>query len=360
MMVPFVCVLIIEKLNAKTIPKSYPIPRHEDLFDDFADAEVFTVLDLSSAYWHIPLRNEDKKKTAFVLPKGKYEWLVMPFGLKDAAFSLSYVMDSILAEFDKTKSFFDDCILYGKRAERIELLKSVLEKFAEYGIHANYKKCQFMVTECNFVGHVVNINGVKPQPTKISDIVDFNKPSNLAELRTFLGMAAYNRKFIEGFSDWSACLYDLLKKGRKFVWSENCQNSFVYLKEQLKNADLLIHPDFRKPFVLTTDASDKAIGFTLFQEVEGILLPILYGGRTLMKAEKNYCTTDKELLGCYFAVKKCEFYLLGNEYALYTDHEPLIHLRTFHNIVKKRFRWIRIFGKYECEGILYSRKGEHC
>jgi len=328
------------KLNAKTVPRSYPIPRHEDLFDDFVNAEIFTVLDLSSAYWHIPLRDEDIHKTAFVLPKGKYEWLVMPFGLRDAAFSLSYVMDNILAEFEKAKSFFDDCILYGKREVHLDLLHKVLNKFADYGIHVNYKKCQFMVPVCNFVGHVIDNKGVRPQPAKISEIVTFNRPNNLAELRTFLGMAAYCRKFIMDFSDRAACLYELLKRGKQFIWSEMCENNFVYLKEQLQNADMLIHPNFSKPFVLTTDASDKALGFTLFQEADGKLLPVIYGGRTLTKAEKNYCTTDKELLGCYFAVKKCEFYLLGNEYALYTDHEPLIHLRTFRNLVKKRFRWI--------------------
>ena len=104
--------------------------------------------------------------------------------------------------------------------------------------------------------------------------------------------------------------------------------------------ELLFHPEFGKPFILNTDASNKAIGFSLYQEVNGELRPILYGGRVLTKAEKNYATTDKELLACYFAVKKCEFYLLGNEFAVYTDHKPLIHLGTFKNIVQKRFRWI--------------------
>ena len=118
------------------------------------------------------------------------------------------------------------------------------------------------------------------------------------------------------------------------------ESNFLYLKEQLQSIDLLIHPSFSKPFVLTTDASDNVVGFTLCQEVEGELLPVLYGGRTLIKAEKNYRKRDKELLGGYFAVKKCEFYLLGNEYALYTDHQPLIHFRTFRNLFNNGFRWI--------------------
>ena len=125
-------------------------------------------------------------------------------------------------------------------------------------------------------------------------------------------MAAYCRTFIVDFSDRAACLNHLLNQGKQLVWSEVCESSFVYLKKHLQSIDLLIHPNFLKPFNLTIDSSDNAEGFTLCQEVEGELLPVLYGGRPLTQAEKNYCTTDKELLGCYFAVKKCDFYLLGN------------------------------------------------
>ena len=141
----------------------------------------------------------------------------MSFGLKDAAFSLSYVMDNILAEFKKAKSFLDDCILYSKRVEHLDLPQKVLQKFANYGIHINYKKCEFMVTACYFVGHVVNSNGLKREPSIISDVVNFNTPNNLAELRTVLEMAAYCRKFIVDFSDQEACLFDLWKKAKQFV-----------------------------------------------------------------------------------------------------------------------------------------------
>ena len=186
--------------NAKTIPKSYPISCHEDLFDDFSDAAVFTVLDLSSAYWSIPLREENIHKTASVLPKVKYEWLIMPFGSKDAAFSLAYVMDNILIE---AKSFCDDCILYSKRVKHLDFLQKVLQKFAKYGIYINYKKCKLLFTDYNFVS----------QPSRISDDVSFNRQNNLAERRTFLEMAAYCRKIIVDFSDRAACLHDLLEKG---------------------------------------------------------------------------------------------------------------------------------------------------
>ena len=186
-------------LNSKIIPKSYPIPRQEDLFADLSGAEVFTVLDLSSANWYIALRDEDRPKTAFVLPGAKYEWTVTPFGIKDAGFSLAYVIRNILGKYYKVKMFYDDCILFGPRASHLQLVDDVLNTLAEYGIHINYKKCQFMVTECTFLGHI-NSQGIVPQPSKISDIVNFRKPSNLNELRTFLGMASYCRRFIKNFN----------------------------------------------------------------------------------------------------------------------------------------------------------------
>ena len=122
--------------------------------------------------------------------------------------------------------------MHSKRVAHLDLLQKVIQKFANYGIHINYKKCEFVVNECNFVGHVVNSKGVKPQPWRISDVVNFNRPNNSAELRTFWGMTAYCRKFIADFSDRAACSYDLLKKSKQFVWSEVCGNNFVYLRIQ--------------------------------------------------------------------------------------------------------------------------------
>ena len=156
-----------------------------------------------------------------------------------------------------------------------------------------------------------------------------------------MGVAAYFRKFIRHFSDTSACLYNLLKKGFTYNWPENCETSFQLIKEQLQRPTSLHHPDFNKPFLLTTDASDKALGFTLLQEFDGELLPIIFGGRILSEAEKKYCANDKELLAVYFAVKRCEYYLIGHPFIMYTDHKPLIHLKAFKDIVNKRFRWIQ-------------------
>ena len=230
--------------------------------EDLNDAEVFTILDLKSAYWHIPLKPSDKHKTAFVVPNGKYQWTVMPFGLTDAAFSLTYVMTNILRDFKFVKSFYDDCILYGKRSEHLDLIREVLEKFAEYGIHINLKKCQFMADEVTFIGYIINKQGVKPDKTKVTDIVNFKRPENVSELKTFLGMASYFRKFIPEFSEHTAVLYGLLKKNVVFEWSAECESSFVYVKTKLESPELLIHPNFSKPFVLLSDASNNALTIT--------------------------------------------------------------------------------------------------
>ena len=181
-------------------------------------------MELSSAYWRIPLREENIHKIPFVLPKVKYEWLIMQFDSKDAVFSLAYVMDNILVEFKKAKPFFNDCIFYSKRVEHLDFLQKVSPKFAKYGIYINYKllrsksksidwflydnspgheSVKFMATDCNFV----------PQPLRMFDDVSFNRPNNLAELRTFWGMTAYCRKVIVDFSNRAACLHDLLEKG---------------------------------------------------------------------------------------------------------------------------------------------------
>ena len=278
------------KLNEKTIPKTFPIPRNENLLD-LHKAEVYTVLDLKSEYWHIPIKQDDQHKTAFVVPNGKYQWTVLPYGLSDAAFSLAYVMNEVLREFEFAKGFFDDCIIFGNRVDHLRQIETVLNKFAELGIHVNMSKYKFMNTEVTFIGHTVSRVGIRLENTKAQELIDFRKPEEQRELKTFLGVAAYFRKFINNFSDVASCLYNLLKKNVPYNWTDECETSFNILKASLENVTLLHHADFTKPFVLTTDASNKAIGFALMLERDGKLVPIMFGGRILTDPEKRYSTT---------------------------------------------------------------------
>ena len=180
------------------------------------------------------MKPSDKHKTALVVPNGKYQWTVMPFGLTNAAFSLTYVMTNILRDFKFVKSFYDDCILYGKRSEHLDLIREVLEKFAEYGIRINLKKCQFMADEVTFIGHIINKQGVKPDKTKVTDIVNFKRPENVSELKTFLGMASYFRKFIPEFSEHTAVLYGLLKRMSYLNGQRNAKVALFTSKRNLK------------------------------------------------------------------------------------------------------------------------------
>ena len=181
-----------------------------------------------------------------------------------------------------------------------------------------------MVTECEFVGHLVTTEGIRAPTQRIADIVDFNTPKNADELRSFLGVASYCKKFVKNFAEHASCLFALLQKGRKFQWSDECANSFEAIKRQMLAGEILAHPDFEKSFAITSDASNSAIGFTLSQEQDGEMRPNLYGGRVLSRAEKNYCTTDRELLGCYYAVKRCEYFVseMTLWYIQTTNHSP--------------------------------------
>ena len=261
------------KLNAKTIPKSFPIPKAENILDDMNEADVFTVLDLNSAYWYIPIHVGDKHKTAFVVPNAKYQWRVLPFGLTDAAFSLSYVMFNILEEFRSfARSFYDDCIIFSKREDHIRHVKTILDKFAKFGIQINFRKCQFAKEEVDFLGYVVSKNGITPQNVKTLEILEFQTPSNTSELKRFLGMASFFRKFVDNFSSKASVLYSMLKRNQQqFIWTTECEESFCYIKNQLRNPNILVHPNFEKPFILISDASNKAIGHALLQEVTGEL-----------------------------------------------------------------------------------------
>ena len=216
----------------------------------------------------------------------------------------------------------------------------VLKHLSECGLQINYRKCVFAKSEIPFVGYILSEFGARPVASKVHDIVDFKSPTSVDSLRTFLGMASYYRKFVECFAIKAVPLYALLKKGADFLWSEDCEKAFVYIKEQLSNAKILCHPDFSKPFALQTYASNEGIGFVLSQEKDGMMQPIQFGGRVLKETESRYSVTDKELLAVFYVVKTCEVYLLGHSFIIYSDHKPLSYLKGFKDVVNKRFRWI--------------------
>ena len=192
-----------------------------------------------------------------------------------------------------------------------------------------------------FLGDIVSNKGIFPEASKVDEVVKFFTPSCASDLKSFLGMAFFFREFIPSFSAYAACLFDLLKKGRKFVWSVKCQKSFDFdcIKAKLRDPASLVYPLFDRPFVIEYEASDKAIRFMLAQQYDDQLRPIMFEGCVLTDIERKYATIDKELLACYFALKRCEIYILGYDFIVYTDHRPWLCFSAFMDVFNKIFRW---------------------
>ena len=325
-----------------TVPSSFPIRRSDDLFDCVKGAKIFSVIDLKSAYHQLFLKREDCHKTAFSFDGEKYEWTRLPFGLQGGAFSLTAALKEVLTGKNCCKNIYDDIIVYSSnKDEHLIHLREVFLSLAEYGLHVNLSKCQLALSEVTFFGHVLSKEGIRPSKKKLGDIVDFKVPQSIKEVHSFLGMCSFFRKFIPKFAEHSSILFDMLKKDKLFSWGENENKAFERIKASLSDDQILVHPDFEKPFIIVSDASNNAVGFMLGQIYGKDSRPVLFGGRVLLKAERNYDTTNKELLACYFAVKSCAVYVIGHEFFVYTDHKPLIYLKSFREILAKRYRWIQ-------------------
>ena len=204
----------------------------------------------------------------------------------------------------------------------------VLDRLIKYSIRVNKEKSQWMKTLVNFLGHSISQEGLRPTATKITDIINFTEPKSVDQVRSFLGVRSFYRKFIPQLAQEAQSVYSFLRKKSTFEWTVECGDTFVCIKNKLVEAQLLHYPDFTKPSAIQSDAARRGIGFVLMQEKDGEIVPIQYGGRTLTKTEVNYCNTDKELLAVFHSVKKCEVYVLRHAFLVYTDHKPLLYLQT--------------------------------
>ena len=314
-------------LNEVTIKNKYPLPRIDDLFDQLRGAGVFSKIDLRSGYHQMRIRQEDISKTAFSTRYGLYEFTVMSFGLTNAPAYFMYLMNKVFMEYlDKfVVVFIDDILIYSKdEGEHEEHLRMVLQKLRDHQLYAKFSKCEFWMKEVAFLGHVMSAEGVAVDPGKVKDVLDWQSPSSVTQVRSFLGMAGYYRRFIEGFSSVAKPLTQLLKKEKKYVWTPECEKSFQKLKESLTTAPVLVLPDLNKDFEIYCDASRKGLGCVLMQEKR----VVAYASRQLRPHEENYPTHDLELAAVVHALKIWRHYLLGNRCEIYTDHKSLKYIFT--------------------------------
>jgi len=316
-------------VNEVTVRDPFPLPLYMTFFDQIKGSKIFTKLDLRSAYNLIRIRDEDVWKTSFRTPKGQYEYLVMPFGLKNApaVFQrfINYIMKPFLDKF--VAVYLDDILIYSKsEEEHISHVRQVLSVLEENHLAAKVSKCEFHRPEVEFLGHVISGSGVKTDPKKISALKDWPTPSTVKEVQSFVGFCNYYRRFVKNFASIAKPLHNLTKKDSKFVWTDECNSAFLTLKDKLCSSEVLIQPDPNKPYKLETDASKFAIGCVLSQKVGNNYRPIGYYSRALNIRKRNYSVTDKELLAIVCGLQEWEYLLLGTLYPIdiFTDHRNLL------------------------------------
>lgn len=333
-------VIDYRKLNERTKSDKFPLPNIEELFSKLQGNQYFSTLDLTSGYHQILMSTDSIEKTAFSTPNGHYEFLRMPFGLKNAPATFQRMMNSVLHQETSRNVclvYLDDIIVYSKtKQDHINRLQQVFEALRQANLKLNKNKCVFMSEEIEFLGHVLNRDGLKPNQKKIEAINKFPIPKTLKEVRAFLGLIGYYRKFVPNLSKIIKPLTDATKKNAVIdINDKKYIEAIQTCKRLLTNAPILAFPDFNKTFVITTDASDIALGAVLSQDNH----PIAYASRTLSSTEQKYNTTEKELLGILWAITQFRPYVYGRKFTLRTDHKALIWLTKLKEPNQKLTRW---------------------
>ncbi|WVZ89047.1 hypothetical protein U9M48_035506 [Paspalum notatum var. saurae] len=335
-------------LNDVTIKNKYPLPRIDDLFDQLQGACVFSKIDPRSGYHQMKIRPSYIPKTAFITRFGLYEYTVMSFGLTNAPAYFMNLMNKVFMEYlDKfVVVFIDDILIYSKaEEEHEEHLRLVLQKLREHKLYAKLSKCEFWLDQVPFLGHIVSKGGIMVDPSKISSVMDWKVPEVVKEVRGFLGLAGYYRRFIESFSRIAKPMTSLLEKGVPFIWTKERQAAFDELKKRLTIAPVLTLPDLTKSFTVYCDASKEGLGCVLMQEGK----VIAYASRQLKKHEVNYPTHDLGLAAVVHALKIWRHYLFGNRCEIYTDHKSLKYIFTQNELNMRRRRWLELIKDYDLE-----------
>ncbi|GJZ13506.1 putative reverse transcriptase domain-containing protein [Tanacetum coccineum] len=256
------------ELNKLTVKNRYPLPRIDDLFDQLQGSSIYSKIDLRSGYHQLRVREQDIPKTAFRTRYGHYEFQVMPFGLTNAPAVFMDLMNRVCKPYlDKfVIVFIDDILIYSKdEREHEEHLKAILELLKKEKLYAKFSKCEFWIPKVQFLGHVIDSRGIHVDPAKIESIKDWASPKTPTEIRQFLGLAGYYRRFIEGFSKIAKSMTKLTQKGIKFDWGEKEENAFQLIKQKLCSAPILALPEGSEDFVVYCDASHKGLGAVLMQ-----------------------------------------------------------------------------------------------
>ena len=344
------------ELNKLTVPMVLKIPKMEEVIDSIGTTKpkYFSVLDLSHGGQQIPLEEKSRDKSAFLTHKKKLRFKTMPPGSRNSSMYLQLLMDTVLKgiQYEYVISYTEDIVIYSKTFEdHLNHLEQVLVRLEKANLKLNPDKCRFAVPKVKFLGHTLSEQGIGLDQDKIEVIKNYPTPANVKELRGFLGVTGYYRKFVENYAEKARPLYALTKKDVQYKWDSQCEKSFQLLRQELISDKILVYPDFSKKFVLATDASDLGIGACLSQMHDGVLKPIGFAGRGFTSAERNYHTTDKELLAVVYGVQYFRVYLTGAQFDIHTDHAGLRQILTTKNLEGRQARWVTFLQKYDYKPI---------
>lgn len=338
-------------LNKITVKNRYPIPRIEDHFDQLEGAKYFSKTDLSQGYHQMRVKENYIPKTAFRTRYGHYEFKVMPFGLTSAPASFQCIMNNVLRDYldDFVIVYLEDILVCSKTMEEHERhLRKVLDILKENKLYAKVNKCELLKNEVEYLGHIVERNGIRMDPKRIQAILEWPPPKEISELRSFLGLSNYYRRFIKNYAKMTAPLTNLLRKDIRYIWTKKHQESFEKQKRMLTSAPVLRLVYVTKPYRVEADDSDNALGAVLLQKHDGNWHPVAFESRKLSDAEKNYPIYERDLLAFINALRKWIHYLLGERFCAYTDHKGLENFLT-RDLTGRQARWCELLQEFNVD-----------
>ena len=340
-------------LNSVTKSDTFPLPRVDDMLDELGRSKFFSTLDLAAGYWQVQVHPDSCEKTVFITHQGFYEFSVMPFGLKNAPAVFQRLMQRVLMGLNPEEGpsfvsvYLDDVIVYSETLEdHLKHLQRVIERFMKAGLKLKPGKCHFVCKEVQYLGHTITTQGIQPNKDQVIAVQDYPVPTSVKEVRQFIGLVSYYRRFIKGFAKVAEPLHSLTRKDVVFEWTSSCQDAFNVLREALTKAPVLAYPNFTREFRLETDASVKGLGAVLSQlQDDGKVHPVAYASRALSDPEKRYAVTELETLAVVWALNHFHAYLYGNEVIVYTDHPAVKAVLETPNPSAKHARWwTKVYG----------------
>ena len=348
----FRLVIDYRQLNDQTIKSCWPIPSIEEIFDTLEGSGYFTTIDMSWGFYQIPMDVKSQDFTAFSTPFGSFKWLRMPMGLTGSPNTFQSLMECVLVglTWKITVPYLDDCIVFSRTAEEhIERLRLVFERLRAANLKINPTKCEFFRTRVPFLGHIISENGLEPDPAKIEAVQNFPVPRNATEVRSFLGLCSYYRRFVKNFAAIAAPIHAINESKSTFQWTPGAQESFETLKAKLTSPPILAFPSMKEPFILYTDASMLAMGAVLAQKHNGQEKAICYASKALNKAQTRYSATKRELLAVVHFTRHFKHYLLGHKFTIVTDHRALQWLHNFKDPDALTARWLEKLAAFDYE-----------